>query len=150
MTAIRKTPVATMVELMGGGNVIPQLVHNELDLLMVAVKGLSVQAVRTLQRRMQFSNKEISELLAISESTLARREQSKRALTRDEAEKTIQLSAVMAKGLEVFEEEDDFRHWLETDNVALGGIRPKDLLTSAIGRDQVRDLLGRIQYGIYS
>ncbi|OUJ74756.1 type II RES/Xre toxin-antitoxin system antitoxin [Hymenobacter crusticola] len=150
MTAIRKTPVATMVELMGGGNVIPQLVHNELDLLMVAVKGLSVQAVRTLQRRMQFSNKEISELLAISESTLARREQNKRALTRDEAEKTIQLSAVMAKGLEVFEEEDDFRHWLETDNVALGGIRPKDLLTSAIGRDQVRDLLGRIQYGIYS
>jgi len=150
MTAIRKTPVATMVELMGGGNVIPQLVHNELDLLMVAVKGLSVQAVRTLQRRMQFSNKEISELLAISESTLARREQSKRALTRDEAEKTIQLSAVMAKGLEVFEDEDDFRHWLETDNVALGGIRPKDLITSAIGRDQVRDLLGRIQYGIYS
>jgi len=150
MTAIRKTPVATMVELMGGGSVIPQLVHNELDLLMVAVKGLSVQAVRTLQRRMQFSNKEISELLAISESTLARREQNKRALTRDEAEKTIQLSAVMAKGLEVFEDEDDFRHWLETDNVALGGIRPKDLLTSAIGRDQVRDLLGRIQYGIYS
>lgn len=150
MTAIRKTPVAIMVELMGGGTVIPQLVHNELDLLMVAVKGLSVQAVRTLQRRMQFSNKEISELLAISESTLARREQSKRALTRDEAEKTIQLSAVMAKGLEVFEDEDDFRHWLETDNVALGGIRPKDLLTSAIGRDQVRDLLGRIQYGIYS
>ena len=150
MTAIRKTPVATMVELMGGGNVIPQLVHNELDLLMVAVKGLSVQAVRTLQRRMQFSNKEISELLAISESTLARREQSKRALTRDEAEKTIQLSAVMAKGLEVFEDEDDFRHWLETNNVVLGGIRPKDLLTSAIGRDQVRDLLGRIQYGIYS
>jgi len=139
-----------MVELMGGGNVIPQLVHNELDLLMVAVKGLSVQALRTLQRRMQFSNKEISELLAISESTLARREQSKRALTRDEAEKTIQLSAVMAKGLEVFEDEEDFRHWLETDNVALGGIRPKELLTSAIGRDQVRDLLGRIQYGIYS
>ncbi|GGF08150.1 type II RES/Xre toxin-antitoxin system antitoxin [Hymenobacter cavernae] len=150
MTAIRKTPVATMVELMGGGSVIPQLVHNELDLLMVAVKGLSVQALRTLQRRMQFSNKEISELLAISESTLARREQSKRALTRDEAEKTIQLSAVMAKGLDVFEDEEDFRHWLETDNVALGGIRPKELLTSAIGRDQVRDLLGRIQYGIYS
>ncbi|HEX8350280.1 MAG TPA: antitoxin Xre/MbcA/ParS toxin-binding domain-containing protein [Hymenobacter sp.] len=150
MTAIRKTPVATMVELMGGGNVIPQLVHNELDLLMVAVKGLSVQALRTLQRRMQFSNKEISELLAISESTLARREHSKRALTRDEGEKTIQLSAVMAKGLEVFEDEEDFRHWLETDNVALGGIRPKELLTSAIGRDQVRDLLGRIQYGIYS
>jgi putative toxin-antitoxin system antitoxin component (TIGR02293 family) len=99
---------------------------------------------------MQFSNKEISELLAISESTLARREQSKRALTRDEGEKTIQLSAVMAKGLEVFEDEEDFRHWLETDNVALGGIRPKELLTSAIGRDQVRDLLGRIQYGIYS
>ncbi|UYZ64082.1 type II RES/Xre toxin-antitoxin system antitoxin [Hymenobacter weizhouensis] len=150
MTAIRKTSVASMVELMGGPAVIPQLVQNELDLLAVAIKGLSVQAVRALQQRLGFTNKEMSTVLGVSESTLTRREQTHRHLTLDEGEKAIQLSAVLAKGLEVFENEADFHHWLNTPNVALGGIRPKELLSSVIGREQVRDILGRILYGHYS
>ncbi|WP_400190891.1 antitoxin Xre/MbcA/ParS toxin-binding domain-containing protein [Hymenobacter sp. B81] len=144
------TPVAQVVELLGGSSLVRQSIHNELDLLALAARGLSMQSLRALQRRMQFSNKEISEFLDVSESTLLRRQQNKRALTRDESEKTIQLSAVMAKGISVFEDEDDFRHWLETPNPALGGIEPKDLLASSIGREQVRELLVRIQYGIYS
>jgi putative toxin-antitoxin system antitoxin component (TIGR02293 family) len=150
MTVVRKTSVASMVDLMGGPAVIPQLVRNELDLLGVAIKGMSVQAVRALQQRLQFSNKEISAVLGISESTLARREQAHGALTLDEGEKTIQLSGVLAKGLEVFEDQDDFQHWLATPNPALGGIKPKSLLSSAIGREQICDILGRIQYGHYS
>ncbi|SHJ23013.1 putative toxin-antitoxin system antitoxin component, TIGR02293 family [Hymenobacter daecheongensis DSM 21074] len=150
MTVVRKTSVANMVELMGGPAVIPQLVHNELDLLAVAIKGISVQALRTLQQRLRFTNKEISAVLGVSESTLARREQANKALTLDEGEKTIQLSAVLAKGLEVFEDEGDFHHWLNTNNVALGGIRPIQLLSSAIGRDKVVEILFRIEYGMYS
>ncbi|MBC6989929.1 MULTISPECIES: type II RES/Xre toxin-antitoxin system antitoxin [Hymenobacter] len=150
MTALRKTPVANMVDLMGGGTVIPQPVHNELDLLAVAIKGLPVRALRALQQHLRFTNKEISAVLDISESTLARREQAKSPLTRDEGEKTIQLSGVLLKGLEVFENEDDFNHWLSTPNVALGNIRPKSLLSSAIGRDQVLAVLFRIEYGMYS
>lgn len=150
MTHSVKTPVAQVVELLGGHALIRQAIHNDLDLLALAVKGLSMQSVRALQQRMQFSNKEISEFLAVSESTLLRRQQGKQGLTRDESEKAIQLSAVVAKGLDVFEDEDDFRHWLETPNVALGGIEPKELLASSIGREQVREILGRIQYGIYS
>lgn len=150
MTTLPKTAVASMIELMGGPAVIPQLVHNELDLLAVALKGISVQAVRALQQRLRFSNKEISTVLGVSESTLTRREQSRRPLTLDEGEKTIQLSAVLAKGLAVFEDQDDFHHWLDTPNVALGGRYPKELLASAIGREQVREILGRIEYGIYS
>ncbi|WP_375436137.1 antitoxin Xre/MbcA/ParS toxin-binding domain-containing protein [uncultured Hymenobacter sp.] len=150
MTVLRKTPVATMVDLMGGTAVIALPVHNELDLLTVAVQGLPIQALRALQRHLRFSNKEISAVLDISESTLARREQSQRPLTRDESEKAIKLSGVLLKGLEVFEDETDFNHWLSTPNAALGGVRPKELLNSAIGRDQVHDVLGRIQHGIYS
>lgn len=150
MTQAVKTPVAQVVELLGGATLIREAVHNDLDLLMVATKGLSMQSLRALQRRMGFSNKEISEFLSVSESTLLRRQQEKKPLSRDESEKAIQLSAVVAKGLAVFEDEDDFRHWLETPNVALGGIEPRDLLASSIGREQVREILGRIQYGIYS
>ncbi|RSK39530.1 type II RES/Xre toxin-antitoxin system antitoxin [Hymenobacter perfusus] len=150
MTVVRKTSVANMVELMGGPTVIPQLVRNEMDLLAVAIKGISVQAVRALQQHLGFSNKEMSVVLGVSESTLARREQTRKPLTLDEGEKAIQLSAVLAKGMEVFEDEEDLHFWLNSPIPALGGQKPKHLLHSVIGRDQVHDVLGRIQHGHFS
>ena len=60
------------------------------------------------------------------------------------------LEATAAHGLAVFENEDDLAHWLQSENRALGGIRPETLLAAEAGRQQVRDILGRIQHGIYS
>lgn len=145
-----QTTVAATVALLGGPSVMPQPVRTNLDLMRAAAAGVSIKAVRHLQRHMRFTNREMSEVLSISESTLARREQSQRTLTRDEGEKAIQLSAVVAKGLEVFENETDFHRWLQLDNPALGGERPQALLSSALGREQVREVLGRIQWGIFS
>lgn len=128
----------------------PQPIRTDLDLMHAAAAGVSVKAIRNLQRHLRFTNREMSEVLSISESTLARRELAQKPLSRDEAEKTIQLSAVVAHGLEVFENEADLHHWLATDNVALGSIQPQTLLASALGREQVRMLLFRIQHGIFS
>lgn len=139
-----------MVELMGGKAVIPQRVRNEMDLLAVALEGLSVRAVRALQQHLGFSNKEMSVVLGVSESTLARREQTHTPLTLDEGEKAIQLSAVLAKGMEVFENEEDLHFWLNSPIPALGGQKPKQLLHSVLGRNQVHDVLGRIQHGHFS
>ncbi len=139
-----------MVTLLGGPSMMPQPVRNSLDLMRAAVAGVPVAAVRHLQRHLRFTNREMSEALSISESTLARREQAHRTLTRDEAEKAIQLSAVVAKGLAVFENETDFHRWLQLENPALGGERPQALLASALGREQVLEVLGRIQWGIFS
>lgn len=66
----------------------------------------------------------------------------------DEADNT--LTAVMAHGLAVFENEADFNHWLHSDNQALGGVQPQSLLLSGVGRAQVRGILYRIEWGMYS
>ena len=151
MTAIAfKNPLDAVVALLGGPSVMPRPIQTDLDLMYAAAAGVPVKAVRHLQRHMRFTNKEMSEVLTISESTLARREQAQSTLTRDEGEKAIQLSALVAHGLEVFGNETDFHRWLQSDNVALGGILPQSLLVSALGRDQVRALLFRIQHGIFS
>lgn len=151
MTAIpAPTTLSVIVGLLGGPGVMPQPIRTDLDLMYAAAAGVSVQAVRNLQRHMRFTNKDMSEVLSISESTLTRREQTQKKLSRDEAEKVIQLSAVVAKGLAVFENEADFHRWLQFENQALGGVRPQELLSSALGREQVREILGRIQWGIFS
>ena len=139
-----------MVALLGGPSVMAHPVRTSMDLIRAAAAGVSVKAVRHLQQHMRLTNREMSEVLSISESTLTRREQKKGSLTRDESEKAIQLSAVVAKGLEVYENEFDLHRWLQQENPALGGERPQALLSSALGREQVREILGRIQWGIFS
>ena len=125
-------------------------IANSLDLMRAAAAGVPVRAVRHLQAHMRLTNREMSEVMSMSESTLTRRENTQANLTRDEAEKAIQLSAVVAHGLDVFGNEPDFHKWLQLENKALGGVRPQTLLSSALGREQVREILGRIEWGIYS
>ena len=151
MTALpSKSPLETLVFLLGGPAMLSRPITNSLDLMRAAEAGVPVQAVRHLQRHLSFSNREMSAVLAISESTLTRRENAKTNLTRDESEKAIQLAALVAHGLETFTTEEAFSDWLHAKNTALGNITPQSLLDSALGRDQVRSILYRIQHGIYS
>ena len=51
-------------------------------------------------------------------------------------------------GIEVFDDQDKFNVWLLTKNVALGGIKPKDLLDSSFGIQLLKDELTRIEHGV--
>lgn len=42
------------------------------------------------------------------------------------------------------------RQWMREKVMALGGQKPKDVIKTKEGAQQVRDLLGRIEYGVYS
>jgi len=136
---------------MGGESALGRVVTNWLDWLVIVRNGLPIVALRTVQGYLQFSNRDMSQLLAMSESTYQRRLKTPDVLLKgDEAEKTIELSTVVAKGLEVFEDEEDFRTWLNSPVAALGGQTPRALLPSTLGRQQVLDLLVRVEHGLYS
>lgn len=136
---------------LGGESAIGRVVTNWLDWLTIARNGLPIGALRSVQGYLQFSNRDMSQLLAMSESTYQRRLKTPDVLLKgDDAEKTIELSAVVAKGLEVFEDETDFRTWLASSIPALGGQSPRALIGSTLGRQQVLDLLVRIEHGLYS
>ncbi len=51
-------------------------------------------------------------------------------------------------GIEVFGKQDNFNVWLNTKNIALGGIKPKELLDSSFGIQILKDELTRIEQGI--
>ena len=86
-----QTTLDAVVALVGGPSVLAQPMRTSMDSVRAAV-GISVQAVRHLQQPMRLTNRGMSEVLAISESTLARREQAKKPLSLDEAKKTIRRS----------------------------------------------------------
>jgi putative toxin-antitoxin system antitoxin component (TIGR02293 family) len=141
----------SIIEIMGGTSTIGQKVHNEADLMRISEEGMPVGIIRAILEKMTFTNKEISKFLDISESTLHRYLRSDlNRLKKDEAEKAFHISKVIAKGLEIFGNKRDFLNWLHNSNMALGGAKPIDWMNSSIGRDQLLDLLVRIEYGMYS
>ncbi|MEM9855956.1 MAG: antitoxin Xre/MbcA/ParS toxin-binding domain-containing protein [Bacteroidota bacterium] len=137
-------------QLLGGVKTIGKKINNILEFLQLAQHGLPISVLKSLQKRMKFTNREMGKVLEISESTLQRRIKKGEKLDKRESENTIQLAALWAKGLEVFDNEYDFRRWLDMENIALGNNKPLDILHSSIGRDEIKELLTRIEWGIYS
>jgi len=124
-------------------------VESYVDMIRISRMGLPSLALNKVMEFLELSKQELIKLLNMSESTFRRRRKSK-YLTSEESERLIELYGLINKGLEIFEEREDFLEWLKTRNRALGDVKPIDLLQSRIGINEVSDLLGRIEYGIYS
>ncbi len=136
---------------MGGRQVIKEPIGNSLDFMELCRRGqIPIDALRSIGRLMRFTNKEMSDILGISESTLQRRFQAKGTLSKDEAEKTFHIAKVIARGREVYGNLEDFSSFLHAASRALGEKKPIELMGSSIGRDELLHLLGRIEWGIYS
>ncbi len=142
--------VQKIMEGLGGDRFIKRPVRHEFDLIELVREGLPIESVAFLQSSFGFTNKEMSHILAISESTYQRRIRAKATLTPDETEKAISLAEVHEKGMEVFEDKDDFGTWLQSKIPGMGNQRPVDMLDSMIGRQHVMDGLNRILHGIFS
>ena len=139
----------SILQILGGFDVFRQKIKNNFDFIRLSKEGLPIGALTSLQQKMRFTNKEFSHVMGMSESTLIRRYKTGQILDKSEAQNAIQIASIWAKGLEVFEP-DDFKHWLDTKNQALGGLKPVNLLDTPLGREQIKDLLLRIEWGIYS
>lgn len=67
-----------------------------------------------------------------------------------ESELIYRFSKALVTATTVLGDKTKAREWLLTENRALRGNRPIDLLDTAIGFDDVMDVLQRIDYGVYS
>lgn len=92
---------------------------------------------------------ESADIFRISPKTLQRRK-SKHRLNFIESVTVFQIAEVVAKATDVFNDREIAIQWLNEENRALGDRIPLSLLSDAIGRKLVEDVLGRIKHGIYS
>jgi putative toxin-antitoxin system antitoxin component (TIGR02293 family) len=64
-------------------------------------------------------------------------------------EKIIEIAEVTKVGLELFEDVDKFKLWLNTPNYALGSHKPIELLKDSYGKDLILQELINTQHGIF-
>ncbi len=119
------------------------------DMIRFVQAGLPFDELLALQSSLELPLDKLAIKLGISKATLHRRKLDGR-LGPEESDRVIRFARLMGKAVTVFETEDNARRWLSSPQVGLGGAVPLDYAGTEIGAREVEDLLGRIEYGVYS
>jgi putative toxin-antitoxin system antitoxin component (TIGR02293 family) len=119
------------------------------NLVQVIQAGLPVKELEDLQASLGVPMEKLFPLLGISKATHHRRKASGK-LDAGESDRVVRFARLMGKAVEVMESEENARRWLTSPQFGLGGAVPLAFATTEVGAREVEDLLGRIEYGVYS
>jgi len=111
-------------------------------------QGINFDSFVQLASLSPFNIQDWSKFLHLSERTMQRYKKEKKRFGPIYAEKIIEITMLQKYGSTVFGNDDHFAQWMEIDNIALGGSKPKDLLDSTFGINLIKQELGRIEHGI--
>jgi len=111
--------------------------------------GLSFRAVQNLQKALDVPMEKVASVLGMSRATLHRRKiQGK--IDKEESEKLVRYQRLLKKAEGVFGDAKAAREWLTNNQAGLGNTVPLEFAKTEIGAREVENLLGRIEYGVYS
>jgi putative toxin-antitoxin system antitoxin component (TIGR02293 family) len=142
--------IAAIAEVLGGKKILRKRIETSSDLAKATRAGLSVNSLDMLAEELSMQRIAVAKLLGISERTLSRRVTSNSRLTAAESDRIVRLARVLALAQETLGNREKASRWLQTSNRALEGDKPFDRLDTDIGVRSVEQVLGRIEYGLYS
>lgn len=133
-----------------GRNNVPDKIESQFDFIRFASAGINVNVIGNFSSYFNLSKELVSQILDISEPTLYRWIKSNKILDRNFSVKLFEIADLFLYGEEVFGKRDAFFKWIYLPNDALGGMEPQELIEIPGGVSKVKDILGRIEYGVYS
>lgn len=125
-------------------------IENSLDFINIASEGLSANVIRNFRNYFDLSVETTAQMLNVSEPSVYRWTKANKKLDKNIAIKLFEISELFLLGSEVFGSKVKFFKWLDLPNTALGGIQPKGLIEVPEGISKLKDLLGRIEHGVFS
>jgi putative toxin-antitoxin system antitoxin component (TIGR02293 family) len=111
--------------------------------------GLSKLDLERFKSRTELDYDELSQVLAVTRATLIKKKGSEK-FNFSISERLIGLVDIYSFGFEVFEDESKFKKWMFRPNQALAGKTPFEVSDNQFGREEVKNLIGRVEFGVYS
>ena len=111
-------------------------------------KGIKFSLFSKFAGNIPFTQNDWSNFLHISERTLHRYQKEQGTFDSPQSERILEIALLYNKGKEVFGDTEKFNLWLDSNNLALGGIKPKSLFDSTFGINLLKDELIKIEYGV--
>src|SRR5262245_27843981 len=152
-TALQRARKATAIGRSGSSTAHTSLgmeTHDALEFIDVLKSGLPFSAVIHFAGESSFALSDIARVLQIPPRTLARRKQ-QGTLTRLESERLARLAGIFDKAVDLFDgDKDAASTWLRKPAKAFANRSPLELAESETGARAVEDLIGRLEFGVYS
>ncbi|NJO93160.1 MAG: DUF2384 domain-containing protein [Hydrococcus sp. RM1_1_31] len=113
-------------------------------------QGLPISAFKQVADYYKLPESQMASLVGTSKRTLERLQKENKPLNLNWSDRLYRLARVAAIAEQVFESSSTALDWLKRPNRTLEGVAPITLLDTDAGVEQVSELLGRIEYGVYS
>ena len=110
--------------------------------------GLPTRFLDSLKDALEMTETQLAATVGIARQTLVRR-RSQGVLRRDEGDRAAMIARMFNMALSYFDgNREHALDWLKYPNPALAGETPLERADTAIGAEEVIDLVGRLEHGI--
>lgn len=125
-------------------------VGDTIDVIARMRSGTPARIIPRLASTLGISQDKLFELLDLPKSTVKGRISTNGMLSSTEQDRVYRAEKVLARAIQVLEDEQAALTWLNRENRSLGGEIPLALLDTEPGYELVLDTLGQIEYGVVS
>ena len=112
-------------------------------------QGLPTEVFKTLAANLEMSDRQLAGALKIPNRTLDRRLK-EGVFSPEESDRLARVAKILKRAHEVFGNPEKARGWMNTQLAAFDGETPLQRADTFLGATQVEDVLGRIDYGVYT
>lgn len=128
---------------------IPETQMTYFEKMHVIKDGISKEDLENFKKKAALDYDKLAKALSVTRATLINKKKQEK-FNAVLSERILSLADIYSYGYEVFEDEQRFNKWMFSPNRALGGSAPYELANNQFGREEIKNLIGRIEHGVYS
>jgi len=135
--------------ILSGATNIPETQMTYFEKMHVIKDGISKEDLESFKKKAALDYDKLAKALSVTRATLINKKKQEK-FNAVLSERILSLADIYSYGYQIFEDEERFNKWMFTPNRALGGSTPYALADNQFGREELKNLIGRIAYGVYS
>lgn len=113
-------------------------------------QGFKPKVYRNIIEKTKLSQSEFHSVTHIPVSTIKRRLKNGERFNTQESDAIYRLAMLIKLATELFNDEKRALEWMRESVYGLGGKRPLDMVSTTVDFEIVKDLIGRVEHGVFS
>lgn len=113
-------------------------------------KGFKTQVYKNIIDKTQLSQSEFHSVTHIPVSTIKRRLKNNERFNTQESDAIYRLAMLIKLSTELFNSEAQALKWIRNSVYGLGGKRPIDMVSTTVDFEIVKDLIARVDHGVFA
>lgn len=113
-------------------------------------QGFKPNVYKNILKKANLSQNEFHHVTNIPLSTIKRRLSKGERFSMQESDVMYRLAMLIKLATELFDNEQSALDWMRKSVYGLGGKRPLDMVSTTVDFELVKDLIGRVEHGVFS